>query len=249
MKNLLKRLNKFSVAWVILTLWWIAPLHLYPLYPQETYKVTQPRANYFLVKMPLTSKITIGTRGNLFLENQKAPMGTFKVTDVKDDECLCVIESIRPGIDSSRLSRISFTPGPDQQKSKNKSLPPLIVKGLRFIHLADNGNYYLSEPPIPLKTIESLSVAGIKNLLYQIEEENHRYRADFIRFTQIRSLGLDKIIDFTDKNRIYLGTVEGKLSMIYQENGVFSYTQISSSTLKKFSNNIFFHVMLEKKER
>jgi hypothetical protein len=246
MKNLLRKLNKFSVAWVILTVWWITQLHLYP---QETYKVTQQRANYFLVKIPLTKNVTIGSRGNLFLEHQKAPVGTFKVTDVKDDECLCVIESIRPDIDNSRISRISFTPDPALQKSKHKSLPPLIIKGVRFIHLAENGKYYLSESPIPLKTIEPLSVAGIKHLLYQIEEKNHRYRADFIRFTQIRPLGLDKIIDFTDKKRIYLGTVEGKLSMIYKENGVFLYTQISSSTLKKFRNDIFFHVMLEKKER
>lgn len=234
------------MAWVTLTVWWLAQLYLYPL---ETYKVTQQRANYFLVKIPLTDKITIGTRGNLYLEHQKRPVGTFKVTDVKDDECLCVIESIRPDIDNSRISRISIIPAPGQQKSKHKSPPLLIIKGVRFIHLAGNGRYYLSEPPVPLKTIEPLSVAGIKNLLYQIEEENHSYRADFIRFTQIRPLGLDKILDFSDKNRIYLGTVEGKLSMIYQENGVFLYTQISSSTLKKFRNNIFFHVMLEKKER
>jgi hypothetical protein len=94
-----------------------------------------------------------------------------------------------------------------------------------------------------------LSIAGIKNLLYEIEKESPRFSADFIHFSQIRSLGLDKIIDFTDKNKIYLGIVEGKLSMMYQENGVFQYTQISSHTLKKFKNDIFFHVMLEKKER
>ena len=249
MKNVLKRLNKFPIAWVTLTVLWITQLYLYPQYPQETYKVTQQRANYFLVKIPLANKIPIGTQGNLYPEHQKAPVGTFKVIDVKDDECLCVIESMRPGINTSRISRISFTSGPGQRKSKHKSLSPLIIKGVRFIHLGGNGTYYLSEPPIPLKTIEPLSAAGIKNLLYQIEEKNHRYRADFLRFTRIRPLGLDKIIDFTDKNKIYLGTVEGKLSMIYQENGVFLYTQISSGTLKKFRNDIFFHVMLEKKER
>jgi hypothetical protein len=248
MKNVLKRLNKFPIAWVTLLVWWTAPLYIFP-YPLETYKVTQQRADYFLVKIPLANKITIGTPGDLYLEHQKVPVGTFKVIDVKDNECLCVIESIRPGLTNNRISRISFTSRPGQQKSKHKPLPPLIIKGVRFIHLGNNGTYYLSVPPIPLKTIEPLSAAGIKNLLFQIEEKNHRYRADFIRFTRIRPLGLDKIIDFADKNRIYLGTVEGKLSMIYQENGVFLYTRISSSTLKKFRNDIFFHVMLEKKER
>jgi hypothetical protein len=245
MKNILKKSNKIPIALVILTVWWLAHLCLYPL---ETYKITQQRANYFIVKTPLAEKITSGMRGNLYLEDQNTPVGIFKVLEVKDNECLCMIESIVPGIDSSRISGISFTPGPGQEKSKHKPLPPLIVKGLRFIHLAGNGKYYLSEPPVPLKTIEPLSIAGIKNLLYQIEEENLRYRADFIRFSQIRPLGLDKIIDFTGKNRIYLGTVAGKLSMIYRENNVFQYTQISSSTLKKFRNDIFFHVMLEKRK-
>jgi hypothetical protein len=246
MKNILKKSNKFPIALVILTVCWLAHFYLYPV---ETYKITQQRANYFIVKTPLAEKITSGTRGNLYLEDQNTPVGIFKVLEVKDHECLCVIESIGPGIDSSLISKIYFTPGPGQEKSKHKSFAPLIVKGLRFIHLAGSGKYYLSEPPVPLKTIESLSIAGIKNLLYEIEKENPRFSADFIRFTQIRPLGLDKIIDFTDKNKIYLGIVEGKLSMIYQENGVFQYTRISSYTLKKFKNDIFFHVMLEKKER
>jgi hypothetical protein len=240
MKNILEKSTKFSIAWIILTVWWLGYLCLYPV---ETYKITQPRANYFIVKTPPADKITNGTRGNIYLEDQNTAVGIFKVLEVKDNECLCVIESIAPGIDSSLISEISFTPGPGREKS------PLIVKGMRFIHLAGNGKYYLSEPPVPLKTIEPLSITGIKNLLYEIEKENSLFGADFIRFTQIQPLGLDKIIDFTDKNRIYLGIVEGKLSMIYRENGVFQYTKISSHTLKKFKNDIFFHVMLEKKER
>ncbi len=246
MKNILKKSNKFPIVLVILTVWWLAHLYLYPV---ETYKITQQRAHYFIVKTPLTETITNGTRGNLYLEDQNTPVGIFKVLEVKDNECLCVIESIAPGIDSSFISEVSFTPGPGMEKSKSKPNPPLMVKGLRFVHLAGKGEYYLSEPPVPLRTIEPLSIAGIKNLLYEIEKENPRFSADFIGFSQIRSLGLDKIIDFTDKNRIYLGIVEGKLSMIYRENGVFQYTQISSHTLKKFKNDIFFHVMLEKKER
>jgi hypothetical protein len=245
MKNILKKSNKFPIALVIVTMWWLAHLYLYPV---ETYKITQQRAHYFIVKTPLAETITIGTRGNLYLEDQNTPVGIFKVLAVENNECLCVIESIAPGIDSSLISEVSFTPGPGMEKSKSKPNPPLMVKGLRFVHLVGKSKCYLSEPPVPLKTIEPLSIARIKNLLYEIEKENPRFSADFIRFTQIRSLGLDKIIDFTDKNRIYLGIVEGKLSMIYQENGVFQYTQISSHTLKKFKDDIFFHVMLEKKE-
>lgn len=246
MKNILKKSNKFPIALVILTVWFLVHLCLYPV---ETYKITQQRANYFIVKIPMAKKITMGRRGNLYLEDQNTPVGIFRVLEVKDNECLCAIESIAPGIDSSRISEISFTPGPGQEKSKHKPTPPLILKGVRFIHLARNGKYYLSEPPVPLKNIEPLSITGIKNFLYEIEKENPRFSADFIGFTQIRTLGLDKIIDFTDKNKIYLGIMEGKLSMIYQENGVFQHTQISSHTLKKFKNDIFFHVMLETKER
>ena len=246
MKNISKKSNNFPIIPVILAVWSLAHLYLYPL---ETYKITGQRANYFIVKTPMTETITMGRRGNLYLEDQNTPVGMFKVLEIKDNECLCIIESIAPGIDGSRISKISFTPGPGREKSKPKVIPPIIIKGVRFIHLAGKGKYYLSEPPVPLKTIEPLSIAGIKNLLYEIEKENSRFSADFIHFSQIHPLGLDKIIDFTNKNRIYLGIVEGKLSMIYRENSVFQYTPISSHTLKKFKNDIFFHVMLEKKER
>jgi hypothetical protein len=246
MKNILEKSNKFPIAWVILTVCCLAHLYLYPV---ETYKITGQRANYFIVKIPPAEKITVGRQGHLYLDNQNTPAGIFKVLEVKDNECLCVIESMAPGIDRSDISKISFIPRPGQEKSKHKEISPFIVKGVRFIHLVEKGNYYLSEPPVPLKTIEPLSIAGIKNLLYEIEKENPGFSADFIGFSQIGPLGLDKIIDFSDKNRIYLGIVEGKLSMIYQENGVFQYTQISSHTLKKFKKDIFFHVMLEKKER
>lgn len=246
MKNILEKSTKFSIAWIILTMWWLG--HLY-LYPMKTYEITQQRANYFIVKTPLAVKITSGMRGNLYLEDQNTPVGIFKVLEVKDNECLCVMESIAAGIDSSRISKVSFIPAPGMETSKQKAIPPLMVKGLRFIHLAGSGKYYLSEPPVPLETIEPLSITGIKNLLYEIEKENPRFSADFIRFSQIGPLGLDKVIDFSDKNKIYLGIVEGKLSMIYRENGVFQYTRISSHTLEKFKNDIIFYVMLEKKER
>jgi hypothetical protein len=240
MKNILEKSIKFFITWIILTVWWLGHPYIYSI---ETYKITGQRANYFIVKTPLAKKLTNGTRGNLYLEDQNTPVGIFKVLELNDNECLCVMESIAPGIDSSLISEVSFTPGTAQEK------PPLMIKGLRFIHLAGNGKYYLSEPPVPLKTIEPLSIAGIKNLLYEIEKENPRFSADFVRFSQIHPLGLDKIIDFSDKNRIYLGIVEGKLSMISRENGVFQYTLISSHTLKKFKNDIFLHVMLENKER
>ncbi len=227
---------------VNLTVWWLAHLYLY-LYPVETYKITGQRANYFIVNTPLADKISRDTRGNLYLAEQKTPVGIFKVQEVSNNECLCVIESIAPGIDSSRISEVSFTLGPGREK------PPLMVRGLRFIHLAGNGQYYLSVPAVPLETIEPLSIAGIKKLLFEIEKETPRFSADFIRFSQIESLGLDKVIDFSDKNRIYLGIVDDKLSMIYQENGVFQFMQISSHTLVKFKNDIVFHVLLEQKER
>jgi hypothetical protein len=240
MKNILEKSTKFFTAWIIIMTWWLGHLYLYPV---KTYKITQPRANYFIVKTSPGDKITNGTRGNLYLEDQNTPVGIFKVLEVKDNECLCVMEPVAPGIDSSRISKVSFIPAPGMEKS------PLMVKGLRFIHLAGSGKYYLSEPPVPLETIVPLSITGIKNLLYEIEKENPRFSADFIRFSQIGPLGLDKVIDFSDKNKIYLGIVEGKLSMIYRENGVFQYTPISSHTLEKFKNDIIFYVMLEKKER
>ncbi len=247
MKKISGKSTKFPIILVIVTAWWLAHLflflYLFPVVPIETYKITGQRANYFIVKTPLADKISGGSRGNLFLAGQNTPVGVFKVLDVNDNECLCVIESIAPGIDSSLISVVSFTPGPGLE------IPPLMIKGLRFILLADNGKYYLSVPPVPLKTIEPLSIAGIKKLLFEIEKEYPRFSADFIHFSRIETLGLDKVIDFSDKNRIYLGIVDDKLSMIYRENGVFQFTEISSLTLEKFKNDIFFHVLLVQKEK
>ena len=135
MKKISGKSNKFSIACIILTVWWLGHLYLYPV---KTYKITEPRANYFIVKIPPGEKITNGTRGNLYLEDQNSPVGIFKVLEVKDNECLCVMvmESIAPGIDNSRIREVSFTPAPGMETSKQKAIPPLMVKGLRFIHLA-----------------------------------------------------------------------------------------------------------------
>ncbi|NIM14023.1 MAG: hypothetical protein GTO45_18410 [Candidatus Aminicenantes bacterium] len=237
-------------------MWCILHLYLY-LFPAETVEIAQQRANYFIIKGPLAVKTTIGARGTIYVENQEESIGTFKVIDVDaaGNEYLCVVDSIRPGvnIDSTRFHRAAFETNQKTQHNKKREIYLNLTvnhKRLRFKRLIDydDGKYYLSEKAIPIKTIEPMNTTGIKNLLYKIETDvQQQFSANLINFAQIQPLGLAKIIDFADKNKIFLGTVEGNLSMIYDENGVLQSTRISSDTLKKFKDDMVFHVVLEKR--
>jgi len=268
MKSILKEAIRVSISCVCAALWltgmWIIPLYPNPVEKPE-FEVTQQRADYFIVKIntspALSAKITIGARGHIYLENRDDPVGTFKVIDVEGDEYLCVIDSTRPGSGSSPVHRVSFAfaAEPAAGKTTLKSSGQTIALALnvnskrmrfKFKSLSMDGKYYISEKPVPADFIEPLDLTGIKNVLYAMEEDSHRqFSANLIRFEQVHPLGLDKIIDFSNKDKIFPGTVEGNLSMIYEENGVLRSTRISSETLRKFKNDVFIHVVLERKEK
>jgi hypothetical protein len=204
-------------------------------------------------------KPTIGTKGTIYVDNREESIGTFKVIDVDaaGNEYLCAVDSIRPGvnINNTRFHRAAFETNQMNQHNKKQEIYLNLTvnnKRLRFKRLTgyNDGKYYLSEKSIPIKTIEPMNTTGIKNLLYKIETDvQQQFSANLIGFAQIQPLGLAKIIDFADKNKIFLGTVEGNLSMIYEENSVLQFTRISSDTLKKFEDDIVFHVVLEKRDK
>jgi hypothetical protein len=256
----LKKINRPSILYfcACFAMYCILHLHLY-LFPVKTVEISQQRANYFIIKGPLAVKTSVGARGTIYVENREESIGTFTVIDIDaaGDEYLCVVDSIRPGIniDSTRFQRAAFERNQKNQHNKKQEIYlNLTVNNmrLRFKRLTgyDDGKYYLSEKGIHIKTIEPLSITGIKNLLYKIETNVQRqFSANLISFAQIQPLGLAKIIDFADKNKIFLGTVEGNLGMIYEENGVLQFTRISSDTLKKFKDDIVFHVILEKRDK
>lgn len=258
MKSTSKKFNRFFIFCACFTVWCILHLHLY-LFPAETIEISQQRANYFIIKGPLAVKTTVGARGTIYVENREDSIGTFKVIDVDaaSDEYLCVVDSIRPGvnINNTRFHRAAFETNQKNQHNKKREIYLNLTvnnKRLRFKQLTGTGDgkYYLSEKAIPIKTIEPMNTTGIKNLLYKIETDvQQQFSANLIGFAQIQPLKLAKIIDFADKNKIFLGTVEGNLSMIYEENGVLQFTRISSDTLKKFKDDIVFHVVLEKRDK
>ncbi len=258
MKSTLKKFTRFSIFCfcACFTGWCVLHLHLYP-FPPETIEISEQRANYFILKGPPAAIPTIGTKGTIYGENQVEPLGTFKVIDVDaaGNEYLCAADYIRPGvnINNTRFHRAAFvTTRENRDKKKGATYLDLTVnhKRLRFKRLTayNHGKYYLSDKAIPMKTIKPTNITGIKNLLFEIEADaQEQFSANLINFAQIQPLGLTKIIDFADKNKIFLGTVEGNLSMIFEENGVLQSTRISSAALKKFKDDMVFHVVLEKK--
>lgn len=248
MKNISKKLSKFTgIAFLLLAL---GTLYLYPI---QTYRVSERRADYFIVKEVNTGKIKIGSAGNIFNNRSENPIGTFKVIDVYQNECLCLIESVEPGINIDEIHRVSFINLPEQAiKNLSLSSKPgadkIIVKGIRFSRLSDHKEYYLSLKPVPAHAINPLNIAGIKKILFQIEEEtDNRFSADLLSLAHINQLGLEKRLDFSDKERIFLGAAAGKLVMIYEEGNILQHMEISSAALAKFKENMFFFIILKKK--
>jgi hypothetical protein len=170
--------------------WCILHLHLY-LFPAETVEISQQRANYFIIKGPPAIKTTIGAKGTIYGENREESIGTFKVIDIDaaGSEYLCAADSIRPGvnINNTRFHRATFeTNQKNQGKKKGETYLNLTVnnKRLHFKRLTgyDDGKYYLSEKPIPIKTIEPMNTTGIKNLLYKIETNvQQQFSANLIK--------------------------------------------------------------------
>ena len=208
----------------------------------EWYKITERRADYFIIK--INEHVKIGSRGTIYSPNKKTPDGTFKVIDVNRNECLCVIETISPDGNKNRIDRVFFKNGENARKTIN-----IRVTGISFTQLVTNKKYFLSDQPIPIIKADPLNLSGIKKILFQIEKNTkNAFSADLISFDQIQQFELKKKINFSDKNKIYLGTHDGLLSMIYEQNGIFHHTIISPLTMKKFKNTIYFYIILRKNQ-
>jgi len=269
MKSMLKksnrRMNKYFVHLVCLALTWTLWADLPHPTPRvtgdtsNTYKITERRANYFVIEIKQSQTSSIPTEGFVYIDNRNINpgnhAGTFTVIDQEDNRLLCRLESIRPGIDGSLLKYAVLniaakTKSPQPPKINN--VPPFTVNNIRFIHLsAQNiraGKFFISAKPLAVKSVTPLSISGIKTLLIDIEKNSPPgFSANLIRLTQIRPLELTRTIDFNDKHKLYLGIADGKLCMIAEENGLLQSTALSDTTLNKFKNNLYFYVLLEKK--
>lgn len=248
MKNISKKLSNSRIIAVLLL-----ALGTVCLYPGETFEISERRAAYFIIRKDNADRIKIGSRGNIFDNSSKTPVGTFKVIDVYKSECLCLIESLAPGINSEDTRLVSFIYVNEKvPQIGSTSLKPgpgrIIVCGIRFTQLSNNTEYYLSNEPFPVQKIEPLNISGIKNILYKIEKEtNNRFSADLVSLERINRLRLNRRFNLTDKNKIFLGVKAGKIGMIYEEGYALQHMEISSDTLLKFKETMFFYIMLRKK--
>lgn len=222
----------------------------------ELFKLESRRAGFFILDVPPAGNVSTGTEGLLYLRAAKnnngtaanEPAGTFKVLEIHDGKCLCGIVSIRPGTDASKITGAAW--------KKNNPKPPapkpvsLTFEGgkIDFLPLPGgtaNKRYYISNRPFPLDKVEPLTVSGLKSLLSRVEKQTgKRYRTEFIRFSQVRSLAVDRVIDFSDKNKIILGTRDGKLCMINSEDGELHTTFMSPATLEKFKTDLYLYIIL-----
>lgn len=199
------------------------------------------RADYFVIRAPAADPIEIGSRGYLRTTDRSSPAGTFIVIDRHGGEYLCRIESIQPGVVSTDLKEVSFS------RPNSDGGTPFKINGIQFRPLPARPGYFLSAQPVPIKNIEPANLAGIKKLLFTIEgRTNKGYEALLVSLEDVSSWNLDRIIDFSDKNIIFLGTREGKLGMIYEEQGIFKHAALSANALEKFRDSIHFFIMLRK---
>jgi hypothetical protein len=267
LKKSSRRKTNYFVHFVCLALtWtlWADRSHPTPRVAGDTaaiYKITERRANYFVIQIKLSPKLSVPTKGFVYIDkrniNPANPAGTFTVIDREDNRLLCQQESIRPGIDGSQLKYAvpNFTAltKPPQPPKKN-NVPPFRVNNIRFVHLTLQnirpGKFFISAKPLAVKSVTPLSISGIKHLLFDIEKKSPPgFSANLIRLPQIRPLELSRYIDFNDKHKLYLGIADHKLCMIAEENGLLQSTALSDTTLNKFKNNLYFYVLLEKKGR
>ena len=217
----------------------ILAAHLFPA--AQTFKMRDRRADFFLIRAPATEQIKIGARGYLRTTKQSVAAGTFIVISAHDGEYLCRIESIRPGVASADLKEASFS------RFDIDGAVPFEIDGIQFRPLPARPGYFLSAQPLPLKNVEPANVAGIKKLLFTIEGlTNKGYEALLVSLDDVSIGKLDRIIDFSDKNVIFLGTREGKLGMIYEEQGIYKHAVLSANALEKFRDSIHFFIMLRK---
>ncbi|MCP4151153.1 MAG: hypothetical protein GY757_25640 [bacterium] len=233
-----------------------------PLRATDLLEITEPRAHFFILQTLSINKknnskninknnnkknnqiISPGSNGLLYLDKNSKPAGSFILLDKSPHQYLCRIDSLSPGVNKAHLKWAAFTPPNSPQKNISLKIAGQIVN---FHPLSTTNHYFLSQSPFPLKNISPRNVTGIKEFLYSIEKSlKHLYQADLIRLDQIRPLNLEKYIDFNDNKKVFLGTNDGQVCMVFPENGEFQGTRLSAASLKKFQEDFLFFVLLKK---
>lgn len=210
------------------------------------FPITHQRAGYFLFETTTPDSPETGARGYLFVKGNDSFIGTCNVIDTHGKELLCKVETIAPYYHRVRLHRVSFDIiEPPPHKTVTLDNRRLLFRGLQ-----GEKNRFISDTPIPLRAVTPLNLSGIKKILYQIEEvTGHTYNADLLDFQQVRQWGLNKTVNFAHKDNIYIGTVDGNLCMIFEENGILKHTGISPAALEKFKDHIYFYITIIKKAK
>lgn len=249
MKNISERSSKLPLPVMLLLI-----AGFVCLCAAETFEINEMRAAYFIIEPDAGTKIDTGSTGALLTDRSMEPAGTCKVIDVHEGRCLCIVESVKPGINTADLTRVSFKKednAPDSRRaSRQPAVEPMTVGDIRFTRLNNDKEYYLSGKPVRVKNIEPAAISGIKKVLFQIEEEtNKRFRADLVSLEHIDRLGLHRYFKTTGDKKIFLGTKAGKIGMIYEENTVLQHMEISPGTLDKFKENMYFYIILKKKTK
>lgn len=255
MRNISRKNLKYDLPWLIIAIiLWTAVVPWG--YGEETARIASRRAGYFILPLPTTMIARTGSTGELYLHGHipgiDQPAGSFMVIDIANNQCLCRIETLRPGIDEKKISTAGWPVKEGFSKPRQTVLPPpvnitLNRQQLLFMPLPGLNGYYLSQKPFPVEHIEPFTIQGIKQMLFRLEAQTQKkFRADFIPFERVNQLELNRLIDFSNKDRVFLGTREGKVCMISREGDIFQATPLSPTTLERFKKDIYIYVLLIK---
>lgn len=255
MKNISKtKINPRTFTLLPVVLAVLTVLSAFHSHAAEFFPITHQRAGYFIIETTADSPET-GTRGYLYVKGNDSFIGTCKVIDCHGKEYLCKVESIAPQHHGRELHRVSFDiiEPPTFKPGRETLIKKTIHLGNRrliFSSLPGEKNRFLGDTPIPLRAVQPLNLTGIKKILYKIEEKTgYTYSADLLDFHQVQQWGLNTSINFAHKDNIYIGTVDGNLCMIFEENGILKHTGISPATLEKFKDHIYFYITIIKKAK
>jgi len=214
----------------------------------DRFDITERRAGYFILHMDARQfpqlEMSKGKTGFLFTRSGSHPVGRFTVLDITPgpargpDLYLCRIQadSPEPGIDAAMVSHAAFA-----------SIAEVSRNGMKFRPLPAEPGSFLSVKAVPLRDVSPPDISGVKQLLFAIEAGG-TYSAFLIPFGRIRALDLQRYIDFTDPDALYLGTNDGKPCMIYDGENGLAYTELSDTTLRKFRQDLRVPILLRRKE-
>ena len=174
-------------------------------------------------------------------------MGKFSVKNRVEDLLLCRLQNNSSNINNECYVKVriikelrkKFKPKGETVNSKER-FDGIKIEGLRFRRISSFK--FITEKPICANKIDNISFKGIYDFLENLRSiHKQNYKIELMTIFDVKRYV--KI----DSSRIFLGTSEGRVVMLYNENGKIAHGFITESTIKKFRNNIFFHLMLLKK--